>query len=995
MKKKVYMNLIGVIISLFFTGYANAQNLAIKGKVISASSKEALPGVSVVIKGTTLGAFTNADGEFSLSVPDANSILVFSFVGMVSQEITVGQQIMINVELVENVTQLNELVVIGYGTQRKGDVTSSIASVKQESFLKGGVRDIGQLIQGKVAGLTISSVSGDPTSNTEVRLRGSSTINGTSTNPLILVDGVPGDFNSVAPEDVESIDVLKDGSSAAIYGTRGTNGVIIITSKRVSGGYKNTVDYSGYTSTQTVTNRLKMSTAADVRNQIAAGYRDASDDIGYSTDWFKQITRTPISQSHDLTFRGGDSKTNYLGTINYKALQGIFLKSDDAITNIRAEINHSMFNDMVKINLGASTRFVKYDCTGDGYSFNGYTYRQANIYNPTAPVKNADGSWYEVTGAFNYDNPLARIKECDGKFTTQYTRANGVVAFEPIKGLIFRSLIAYSKYNETRAYSETKNHISTKRSGYNGYATLGSIDSTTRNLDLTGEYSTTLDKHRFSVLGGYSYLEGAKLSYWMQNCDFPTDAFGYSNIQLGTGLKSGSSLVNIWSGRYANNLIAFFGRATYAFDDKYLFMGSLRREAASQLAGTKNPWGTFPAFSLGWRISKESFMQNYTFVDDIKIRGGYGVTGSQPNQAYLGSATMSYSGYFYSDGTWKNTLSPARNLNPYLRWEEKKETNIGFDFSLLRSRISGTFDYYNRKIDGLLYDFTVPVPPNAVSTTMANVGVMENKGIEVLLNIVPVRTTDFEWTTSVSFSTNKNKLVSLSNDLYTNTSNYFTAGSTGEPIQTYTHRVDIGGPIGNFYGYKVVDVEADGKWIYLNKSGERVSSDKFSYNDTDKMVLGNGVPKFNLSWGNTFKYKNFDLSISMRGAFKFQILNFDRMYLENTKTTAYNRLKSAYDKVYGKAVLSTDEDLEFNSYYIENGNYWKIDNVTLGYNFNFKANKYINSARIYVATLNTLCITGYKGTDPEVSTNGLTPGNDYRDKYPTTRTYTIGINVKF
>lgn len=971
------------------------QQQKVTGTVTDANSGEPLPGVYIMIEGTNTGCITDNRGYYALEVPDLQAVLSFSYIGYITEKIPVEGKSVIDVKLMPDITALEEIVVIGYGTQRRGSVTSSVASVKQDNFVQGGVRDVGQLVQGKIAGLTISTVSGDPTSNTQVRLRGNSTLLGTSTNPLVIVDGVPGDFNTVAPEDIEAIDVLKDGSAAAIYGTQGTNGVIIITTKKAGGNYTSTVDYSGYTSTQMIARKLEMSTAADIRNQIADGYRSPSDDLGFSTDWLEEITRTPLSHSHNLTIRGGNHQTNFLASANYKSTEGIFLKSDNRISNIRADINHLLFDGKVRININATTRFNKYTTTGDGYGFNGYTYRMANIYNPTAPLKNEDGSWYEEVGGFNYDNPVARIKESDGRNSTQFSRVNGSVSYEPVKGLILKSLVSYSKFDESRGYAETKNHISTLRYGLNGFASTGSTESVDRLLDLTAEYNKTMQKHNVGILVGYSYRDNEWYTNWMRNVDFPTDVFGYSNIQLGRGLKEGDINSGVHSARNVTNLIGFFSRINYSYADKYLLMASIRREAASQLVGTKDPWGNFPAISLGWRISKESFMQNLEFVDDLKIRGGYGVTGSQPRDLFLGVATLGYSGYFYSDGIWRNSLAPTQNPNSHLRWEEKKETNIGFDFSMFRNRISGTVDYYLRRIDGLLYDYTVPMPPNQVSTTRANVGKMDNKGIEVLLNVVPIRTSNFEWTSSLSFSTNKNKLVTLSNELYESSTGYINDGVTGEPIQTYTHRLKVGGAVGEFYGFKVVDITDAGRWVYLDKEGQQVESEDFERTDENKMVLGNGLPKFYAGWNHTFRYKNLDLGITMRGAFGFQILNFDRMYLENTKTTQYNRLRSAYDKVFGKAVLSTQEDLEFNSYYIEDGDYWKIDNITLGYNFNLANSNIIKSARLYVSTLNTIILTKYKGLDPEVQIDGLEPGNDYRDKYPTVRTFTLGLNVKF
>ena len=399
----------------------DGKTIKVSGKVTD-SSGEPIPGVTVLVKGTTNGTISDGEGKYSLPNVPVNGTLQFSFVGMKTQEVVVGSNSTINVTLAEETFGIDEVVAIGYGTIKKGDVTSAISSVKSEDFVKGSVKDIGQLIQGKVAGLTVSSPSGDPTSGTQIKLRGSTTIYGTSTNPLVLIDGVPDDFNTVAPEDIESIDVLKDGSAAAIYGTRGTNGVILITTKRASGNFASSVEYSGYMSTQNIASKLDMLTAADYRQQIAAGTRPASDDLGASTDWLKEITRTPFSHVQNLTFRGGSAKTNYLATVNYRDLEGIFKKSDNNQVTARTDINHNMFDNLLSFNLGLLTRSNKYNTSGDGTSFNGYTYRQALIYNPTSPVKNADGSWVEQPGAFNYDNPLSRLEESDGENSSQFSR---------------------------------------------------------------------------------------------------------------------------------------------------------------------------------------------------------------------------------------------------------------------------------------------------------------------------------------------------------------------------------------------------------------------------------------------------------------------------------------------------------------------------------------------------------------------------------------------
>ncbi|WP_437363590.1 SusC/RagA family TonB-linked outer membrane protein [Olivibacter jilunii] len=969
-----------------------AQERQING-VVRDQNGSTLPGVSVRLDGTNRGTTTDENGTFSLVVPDNAKLLIFSYMGFRAQEIPLTDTNSLKVVLQSLENNLEEVVVIGYGTQRKGDLTSSVATVKSEDFLKGAVRDAGQLIQGKVAGLTITNPSGDPTEKTQVLLRGNTTILGANSDPLVLIDGVPGTFNTVAPEDIESMDVLKDGSAAAIYGTRGTNGVILITTKKAKGDGINQVDYGVYATTSQISRRLDMLTAADYRTQIAAGERDASWDLGASTDWLDEITRNPISHVHNLAFRGGNHKTNYIASLNYRALQGIFKRSDNNIFQGRLEINQSLFDDKVNVNFSMIGNQTNYTATGDNDGFNNYVYRQAIIRNPTAPIYDAEGKWQEQAGLFEYENPLARLYESDGKQEISEMRYNGNISYKPISDLKLNALLSYVKSQQNGGYYETKNHISTLRDGRNGFAAVGSNANMTKLMELTAQYSKEVNNHTFNLLGGYSYQETDYTSQRMTNWDFPTDNFSYHNIGAGRALKEG--LTEETTSRITTNLISFFGRLTYSYKDKYLLLASVRHEAASQLYGTKNPWGTFPAVSLGWRLTKEAFMQDQEIFDDLKLRAGYGVTGSQPNLGFLGVALLNYSDYFYSNGNWIQTLAPSQNPNAYLRWEEKHETNFGLDFSMFNSRLSGSIDVYNRDINGLLYDYAVPSPPNLYKTTRANVGKMRNKGIEVLLSFNPIRKKQFNWSTSINFSTNSNELISLSNELYQSSSDYFMTGWISEPVKTESHIVRVGDKIGNFYGFKVIDISDDGKWIYEGRDGNPVAYDDFPRAFEDKKVIGNGLPKWYAGWNHSFQYKQFDLNISMRGAFGYQIINGARMYYENTNLEQYNRLKSAYDKIYGKAILNKLVPGEFNSYYVENGDHWKIDNITLGYTFKSDKWKGVKSLRVYASSLNTFIITGYKGIDPEVSRAGLDPGYDNRDQYPTIRSFTIGANVSF
>lgn len=960
----------------------------VTGKVKD-SSGEPVIGASVVVKGNnTMGTITDFDGNFMLDVP-AKSVLVISYIGYVTQEVPTAGKNSLEIVLKEDTKTLDEVVVIGYGTQRKGDVTSSVASVKADNFVKGAVKDVGQLIQGKVAGLAITNPNGDPTGSTQIRLRGTNTIGGANTAPLVLIDGIPGELGTVAPEDVESVDVLKDGSAAAIYGTRGTNGVILITTKQAKGVDINQVEYNGYVSTSLIAKKLDMLNADEFRTL----YPDQ--DHGADTDWIDEISRTPVSHVHNLSLMGGNSKTNYIANLNYASRQGIMKKSDFESFQGRIEVTHRMFDDKLKLKFGLFGKKNQMESTTSGGSFRGWVYGQATRRNPTDPVRNEDGTWNENVSKFEYENPLALLYEAEGNVKKTQLRYNGNIVYNPIKDLTLSAVFSYIRDNMNRGYGETLNHISALRDGLAGWSSVGAYTKMEKLMELTAQYNKEIGAHKFSVLGGYSYNETDFEELWIDNYGFQDDYFGgWHNIGIGSALKDGKA--NIGSKKTPTNLIGFFGRATYSFKNRYLLMGALRYEGASQLWGTDNAWGLFPSISVGWRITEEAFMKNQKIFDDLKLRVGYGVTGSQPKDPFLGVAMLKYGSYAFVNGNWVQTIVPASNPNPDLKWEEKKETNIGLDFVSWGGRLSGSIDYYNRDVDGLIYEYGVPTPPNLYNKTMANGGTMRNRGVEVLVTVVPVQNKDFEWSTTGTFSLNSNKLISLSGSIFKSDYDYFNTGTVEYSGQVAdSHRVQVGESIGNFYGFKVVDVDSEGRWIYEDRNGELVNYKDFTHAPEDKHVIGNGLPKWYAGWNNTLRYKNFDLNVTMRGAFGFQIINGGRMNYENVKNSRFEkRLKSVNDLVFGKHTLSPEVEPEFNSYYVEDGDYWKIDNITLGYSFG-QVGKYIKSLRIYGSVLNALTITGYKGIDPEVSTDGLTPGYDTRDRYPSVRSFTFGVNVKF
>lgn len=955
--------------------------------VVTSETGEVLPGVSVVVKSSTRGTTTDADGKYRLNVPDGTSTLVFSFVGYQNQEVAIGTRTVLDVRLTPDQKTLNEVVVVGYGTQKREQITSAIASVKAEDFVKGPVQDAAQLIRGKVAGLSVITPDGNPTSTAQISLRGNATINASS-NPLILIDGVPGALNTVAPEDIESIDVLKDGSAAAIYGTRGTNGVILITTRKVKGETPPTIEINSYVTTQRQTRQLSFMNADQYR-QLVSQNKPGATDYGSNTNWLNEVTQKPLSQVHNISLRGGSRSTNYIMSLEYRELNGVMKKSDNSFLYPRIEVNHTMFNGLLKLNANLSGYQQKYFAV-DGGTYSGLVYRNALTFNPTEAIQDANGNWTERTDKTDYMNPLALIEESRGENQNNNLRTYGTISLAPIEGLEVKALFARDMFNSTRGYYETKRHYSTARSGRNGFASRGTTRTQDDLFELTANYNKTIKDHNFVLLGGHTWRRYNTEEYYMQNWDFPTDNFSYNNIGAGLALKRGQAPES--SSQSENKLISYFFRVNYSFMNKYLLMASIRREGSSRF-GANHKWGNFPAVSVGWNVQKESFLQNVRSLSTLKLRAGFGVTGTEPGSSYLSLNRINFNTYAFINGQWIQAINPSNNANPDLRWERKEEINLGVDYGFGNDRVSGSIDFYQRTTRDLIADFPVPTPPYLYNTITANAASMQNKGVEVQLNVVPVQTTSFRWATSINFSTNANKILSLSNDRFALASGYFDTGNTGEPIQQVTHRVQVGQPIGNFWGFKTVDIDEAGHWIIEGKDGK--PKPIAQQQADDKQIIGNGLPKRYLNWNNTVTYKNFDLNITMRGAFGFQILNMTEMFWSApVMLTRGNLRTNAYDPIYGKRPLADDQSLNYVSYYLENGNYWKIDNVTLGYNLNLK-NKYIKRGRVYLSTANLYTITGYKGIDPEVSIGGLAPGVDDKNRYPATTSYTAGAMLTF
>lgn len=964
------------------------QQKAISGKVVD-SKGESIIGANIMEKGTSNGTITDFDGNFSLNV-SAKSVLQISYIGYKTQEIPVSQlKAGAVITLKEDTEVMDEVVVIGYGTQRKGDVTSAIASVKAEDFTVGKVGDAADLIKGKVAGLSIAKGSGDPNATSAIRLRGVISVNG-STTPLILIDGVEGDLSTVAPENIEAIDVLKDASAAAIYGTRGANGVILITTKTGKREAHTTASYSGYVSASQFGKKLDFMTAEDVR----AGKTNFTDK-GYDTDWLDAISRTGFTHNHNFNISGGTKQTTYSADFTYRKEDGVIMNTYAEDIRMRFDVSHWMLNDMLKVNLNMVKKWHKNSATNATATDQSNIYRQAIARNPTAPIYNEDGSYNEDFGVNYYYNPVGMLEERLGNYTYEETRAAGNITFEPIKGWQTNLMLATSRFGAHDKGYNTSDYYGNQLNQWTGYAYHTNSESFQNNLELTSKYDLNVGKHRMNAMVGYSYQYYKYEKNYANNYNFPTDFFQWNNLGIGQALKEGKA--GMGSSASENTLIGFFARVSYAYDNRYNLLVSVRREGSSKF-GDNNKWGTFPSASLGWTISNEEFMKGITWLNNLKLRAGFGITGVIPNNSYISLTKYTYgSSYYYSDGKWLPGLSVSSNPNPDLRWEKSTEFNVGLDWSVLDNRLGGSIDVYNKKTTDLLFLYTVPTPPNLFNSTLANAGSVRNQGIEVAVNALPVRTKDFEWKTVVTVSANKNKLLSLSNDMYESNS-FMDTGGLGEPISISTHRMEEGRALGEFYGLKSVGVSENGLFLIEKPDGEVVefSNDQLK-NDEYRQYLGSGLPKVYLGWTNNLSYKNWDLSMQFTSQLGFKILNEPRAFYENN-SIAYNRLKSVEEAPYGgQYTLSSSQPQTFVSYYLEDGDFLKLTNLTIGYTFPIKKNnKYIKGVRAYLSGDNLFCITGYSGLDPELSNPYPTyAGIDARDKYPSLRSFTFGLNLTF
>jgi TonB-linked SusC/RagA family outer membrane protein len=966
---------------------AFSQSRTIKGRVTDETNTP-LPGVSVVLKGSTNGVQTKPDGSYSIAVQGNTAVLSFSFIGSETVEKTVEGNEIINVTLLPSTKGLKEVVVIGYGTANKRDVTGSITTLKSEDFNTGVNTTPAELLQGKVAGLNITK-SGDPNATPSVILRGPSTIRSGAMEPFYVIDGVPGaSIDLLAPSDIESIDVLKDASTTAIYGSRAANGVILVTTRKAKNG-QSRLSYNSYASTQSVSKKIEMLTADELRAYLAENKQTlikTLDDDGSSTNWQNLIQRRGYSQNHNLAYNGSSATAEYGASANYFKNEGVLKNTALERTILRGFINQRFFDNHLKLSLNVNNSRTNNDDIVQSAILPGMLF-----YLPTVSPFNPDGSYkenYNRTGS-GTRNPLSLLDNNFIKIDNNKTLINGIAQVDILKGLKFT--LSGSTQQDQNNYNRYYNSKSGLAVNFNGQANRTAYRKTSTVLETYFNYDREFGRHSLKLLGGYSYQQDrTNDGFGITTQNFSNDELTYNNLYLSNPL----SLSQI---AFDNNpistlrLISFYGRVQYQFNNTYLFQASLRNDGSSAF-GINNRWGYFPAVSAGWQIMNEKFMQDIPVISDLKLRAGYGESGnSQGFDAFsslLIYGTQSGNSKFLYNGNIVNAIGPVRNDNPNLRWETTATTNIGLDWGLFKDRLSGSVDYYVKNTSDLIYDkYPVSTTQFFVPDFTANVGKVRNTGIEVVISAVPVVSGDFKWRTSLNFSHNSNEVVSLSDEIYK--TEFFRTASVGGKGQSslQTQIVKPGEAIGTFNLWRYAGKNGSGISTYRKPDGSIIAVQPL---EADQMIAGSAQPKLIYGWNHSFFYKNFDLNFLVRGVYGNKVLNGTLAQLNNPSDAKLQNipkftLGESFNDI--NAYLVSDR-------YLESGSYLRMDNATLGYTIKPKIQS-IKNIRLYLSGNNLFVITKYRGVDPEINMGGLTPGIDNNNFYPKTRTFIFGLSANF
>lgn len=986
--KRLWSHIMMVALFLLNSTWAFAQS-TVNG-VVKDSAGEPLIGVNVIEKGTTNGTVTDVDGKFTLNVAPGKT-LVISYIGYKTQEVTASRNL--NIILKEDSELMDEVVVVGYGSMARKDVTSSITTVKADKLNVGTYTDPAQLLQGKVPGLSITQ-SSDPNGGTSsIQLRGASSLrSGAAMEPYYVIDGVPGvSLATIAPEDIESIDVLRDATATAIYGSKAANGVIIVTTKKGKSG-KASVTYNGYVALDNVMKNLDMLSASELRAYAKANNFTIDNDMGANTDWQKEVQRTAVTHNHNVSISGGNDQTSYNTSFTYLDKQGVIKGTEMDRLIGRAFIQTKALNDRLTLsfNVNASiTNNHSVNTATDGAS----VYDAMNYYSPLVPVYDANGNWSKYEGVSQNYNPLSMINEDPYDHETKKLQGTAKAALQIIDGLVWNATVSYQ--NEQFIWGDY--HTSkTQLTGIknNGQAHRRTTSDNKKVFETYLNYDKTFNEvHKLGLMAGYSWEETTVADgFGLTVYDFYNDDLGYKNL----GMANKMDINGIWSSAESTlRMISFFGRANYSFNSKYMVQATVRRDGSSAF-GKNNRWGTFPSASAAWRISEEEFVKDLNIFDDLKFRVGYGISGNSLGfDPYIATQVYGATGWYDRSETEKyRILGAIRNSNPDLKWEETAMFNIGLDFAVWGGRLSGTIEYYNKKTSDLIYDYAVSTSRYPFDKMTANVGDITNKGIELAINVIPVQTKDFQWSTSLNLSHNKNTVDKLSNDTYSvNYINQANPNIGGFSQANSIQRIMEGEPIGTFYMWEWAGYNEDGLSVFneYDEDGKLIGTTA-NPGEKDRVKVGSAQPKLNLGWNNTVTYKNWSLTAFVQGVFGNKIFNGTRAQYNNVTNikVGKNGLKEILEQ------KSTDTNAQAPSdRYLENGSYLRLSSLSLGYNFG-KIGNWVNSLKVTATCNNVFTITNYKGVDPEVSLGGLTPGVDYRESfYPRTRTFMLGLNVNF
>lgn len=973
---------------------ALAQQMKITGKVTDTGG-EPLIGVSVRVDKSGNGTVTDLDGKYSIEAP-AKSVLMFSYIGYENAKETVDGRKVIDVTMKERQDVLNEVVVIGYGTMDKKELTSAISHVGEKDFLTVSSLDPSMMIQGKVPGVSITNTgAGDPNNQASIQIRGVSS-RSAGLGPLIVIDGVPGgNLTNINPNDIASFDILKDGAASAIYGTRGSNGVIVVTTKKGSKDGSVHTSYSGMMSWDVINKELDMMNAQDFRD-VRLGWGDNGVDLGGNVDWLDAVSRTGTTMQHTLTLSGGNDKSNYRVSADYRDAKGIDLRSGREEYGARASIMHTTKGGLLTFTANVAPRIIYRD------NADWSVFKDAIEANPTTPLMDPENPsrYYNFMGQVVGSNPVERQKLEKDHADTKLLDWDGTVKLNILPllakdggasnhNLSTQIMFADHQYSNNNSWFRPSTSTQAINGGYDGEASRSYSKERQSIFEWLANYSGSFGKHNVKLMAGYSYQYSQYSGFNAENKDFPNDGLGSDNLGSGELAKEEGEVL---MGSYKNDakLIAFFGRLSYDFAGKYMFTASLRHEGSSKF-GASNKWGNFPAVSAGWRISEEKFMKDISWIDDLKLRADYGVTGNQDFGSYLSLNTMSGFGYYYYNGKYFQVWGPAKNVNPDLKWEKGKNWNVGIDFSLFNGKLYGSLNYFNRRQQDLLGNYKVSVPPYLHDETFVNVGTMKNTGFEFDLNFKAVDTKNFSYNFSIVGTTMSNEFVDFSNSKYVGQDFYNVCG-TEDPYPYYNlQRIEKGEPLGNFYMWKYAGHTPEGEWLVYDKDGDIIRASQAS--EDDRQVVGNGMPKFTLSSSHNFRYRNFDLSLFFRGAFGYDIFNIHDFYY-GTRNFTGNRLKKAYGKNFD---ISSTANPVVCDYFLESGDYLKLDMVTLGYTFMPKDCRFLDRIRLYGTMKNVFTLTKFSGVDPSTyQVNGLTPGaQGSRTYFPSTRQFIVGLQLDF